>query len=186
MDEEIKKESFTKKIFLLGPIGIDNDIISNAIEDLLDTEWKSDEYNIEKLDIIINSEGGYLQDCFALIDIVEQLKIEHNLSVTTYAVGEASSAGFFLFLLGDKRIAYPNCRMFIHEHITCSIEQTYAESKKSQIDQKVLYNMYVNYTSDRLGITKTKAKNLLKKNCWLKREEFKKFGIVTDELNSRK
>jgi len=173
MSNEIK----TKQIYVVGEIN--DEVSKEVLKALFETKWKKEQ--ITNLSIYIASEGGYLQDCFAIIDAILFVKEAFNISVCTFGLGECASAGFFIFLSGDTRVLFPRCSVFVHEHITMFSESTYSETKKEEKDAKVLYDMYVKYTSDRLGMSITRTKNLLKKNRYLTPQELVKYKIVTPE-----
>lgn len=68
----------------------------------------------QPIKIYLDSPGGYLTSTLTIIDAI-------NLSKTpvwTINIGEAYSGGFFIFINGHKRIAYPNCSFLYHEGST--------------------------------------------------------------------
>ena len=70
--------------------------------------------NIEErkpIKIYIDSCGGSLTDAFTIIDSIRMSKTP----VITIATGCAYSAGFFIFISGHKRIAYPHASFLYHE-----------------------------------------------------------------------
>lgn len=171
-----QREEKNKVLYVIGEVA--EDISFEFISELVETEWEKE--NITELHIYIVSEGGFLRDCLAVIDIVQHIRKEKNIKVVTHGLGEIASAGFFLFLLGDERWLSPNCRAFVHEHITLGEEKTYSERLKAdKTDEKALYNSYVKFTAERLGLSPTKAKNLLKKNKWLSKKEIETYNICT-------
>ena len=121
-----------------------------------------------------------------MIDAVNFVRETFGIKVTTFGLGEVASSGFFLFLLGDTRVLFPNCRAFVHEHIAPIGEQTYGERKRDDKDQKVLYTMYVDYCANRLQISNTKVRNLLKKNRFLTNKELVTYGIITPIEDDKK
>lgn len=169
----------TKQLYIIGEIneGMSKDIIKALFE----TNWKEDAIN--NLSIYISSEGGFLIDCFAMIDAIQFIRDTYDVHVSTIGLGECTSAGFFLFLVGDLRILFPNCRIYVHEHIATLGESSYDDTRREIKDQKMVYDMYVAYTTKRLGISPTRVKNLLKKNRYLTPKELKKFNIITPDLN---
>jgi len=177
MSNELDKIPKTKKIiYVVGEIN--ESTTSEVLRELVETEWDDD--NITTLDMYIVSEGGYLRDCFAIIDIVTAMKKEHNLKIKTYGLGEISSSGFFLFLLGDERFMFERCRVFVHEHITLNDERTYNERiKADRTEEKEVYESYVKFTAERLNISVASAKNLLKKNKLLNAKDITSYNIVT-------
>lgn len=68
----------------------------------------------QPIKIYLDSPGGYLTSTLTIIDAI-------NLSKTpvwTINIGEAYSGGFFIFINGHKRIAYPNSSFLYHEGST--------------------------------------------------------------------
>ena len=65
----------------------------------------------EPIKIYIDSCGGSLTDAFTIIDSIRMSKTP----VITIATGCAYSAGFFIFISGHKRIAYPHASFLYHE-----------------------------------------------------------------------
>lgn len=172
--QEVTQLSACKIIHVIGEVN--ENTTENITKELIETNWKED--NIKELHIYICSEGGYLRDCFAIIDLIEDIREKDDIIIRTYGLGEVASAGFFIFLLGDERILYPSCRVFVHEHITIGDEKTYGERiKADKTEEKEVYDNYVNFTAERLNITNTKAKNLLRKNKWLTKKEVKNYNI---------
>lgn len=177
-DKSEDEGKVVKVQYIFGEI---NEAVSLELtKELIETDWFGDE--VEELHLYICSEGGYLRDCFAIIDLIQMIRSQFNVKVITFGLGEVASAGFFIFLLGEQRILYPNCRVFVHEHITMGSEQqTYGERLKAdKTEEKEVYDNYVRYTSERLDITIKKAKNLLKKNKWLTDKEIKLYQINKD------
>jgi ATP-dependent protease ClpP protease subunit len=175
------KDSKVKQLYVIGEIN--EEISKDVIKTLFETDWKKEGY--DTLSIYITSEGGYLKDCFAIIDAIMFVREAFNIHVCTFGLGECASAGFFIFLTGDTRILFPRCNVFVHEHITMFSESTYSQTKKEGKDAKMLYDTYLRFTADRLGTSITKAKNLLKKNSYLTASELTKFKIVTAEQNEK-
>lgn len=173
--DESKK---AKALFLVG--NVDNDMCSEVLKTIFETDWKGEE--IKELTIYISSEGGSLPNCFAMIDAILFVKSAFGIHVTTFGLGEAASAGFFLLLTGDSRALFPNCMVFVHEHLTLGTDATsYSDRKKEDKDQDHIYDMYIEYTAERLGITTGKVKRLLKKNRYLRESELITYNIITKD-----
>ena len=171
----------TKQLFIIGEIN--ENVSRDIIRELFETDWQKE--NINNLSIYIASEGGYLKDCFAMIDAIQFIRDTFGVHISTFGLGECASAGFFLFLIGDLRVLFPSCKIFVHEHITMTSEKTYSDTKKEGKDAKALYEMYVEFTAGRLGISPTRVKNLLKKNRYLTSTELAKFNIITPEESNK-
>lgn len=169
-----------KQIYLFGEI--DGNVSRECIETLLDIDFVKE--NIKILKLYISSEGGFLFDCFAIIDCVLDLKTKYNLKIETYGLGQISSAGLFLFLLGDTRILYKNCKVYVHEHITTEENgKTYGERlKEDKTQEKDIYEMYFQYSMNQLNLNKQQVKKFLALNKWMTKKEIEKFNIVKNNV----
>ena len=65
----------------------------------------------EPIKVAINSPGGLLSSTMTIIDSIQLSKTP----VWTINLGCAYSGGFFIFIVGYKRIAYPNSTFLYHE-----------------------------------------------------------------------
>lgn len=171
-DENLK----TKQLYIIGPI--DEEVSRDIIKALFETDWKKEEIN--NLSIYIASEGGYLKDCFAIIDAIQFIRDTFDVHISTFGLGECASAGFFLLLVGDLRVKFPRCNIFVHEHITTSGDSSYSDMKREGRDARIIYEQYVAYCAERLGISHTKVKNLLRKNRYLTDKELIKYKIISE------
>jgi ATP-dependent protease ClpP protease subunit len=162
-----------KIIYIIGEI--DQEVANSTITSLLDTNWEK----VKEIHLYITSQGGYLYDCFAIIDLLLHIKNKYNIKIYTYGLGEVASAGFFIFVAGDERIIFPSCRVFVHTHITINnAPETYQDRiKADKNEEKEIYDNYVKYTAKRLSLSIAKSKNLLKKSKWLSKKEIKDYNI---------
>lgn len=175
-EQEINDKA--KVFFIVGDV--DETMAKEFLKFIFETDWLGEDY--KELTIYIASEGGSLPYCFAIIDAINLVRESFNVHVTTFGLGETASAGFFLLISGDTRKLFPNCMVFVHEHLTVGSESSpYSERKRVDRDQDKIYAMYIEYTSKRLGITKEKARHLLKKNRYLKKSELIAYNIITRE-----
>lgn len=163
-----------EKKFLTITGEIDHTTSKDFIDYTVSRDWEKG----ERFDIYISSPGGDLSDCFAVIDLAEEIR-KKGVHIVTHGLGEVISAAFFIFLLGDERIVYPKCSIYVHEHITMGAEgQTFHERIKADKEEETMvYEQYVKYTAQRLGITNRRAKNFLRKSRWLSRKEITDYGI---------
>ena len=86
--------------------------------------------------IYIDSCGGSLTDTFTIIDAIKMSKTP----VYTINMGCAYSGGFFVFICGHKRIAYPHSSFLFHEGSTgtsgtSSQFENYTAFYKRQLNQ---------------------------------------------------
>lgn len=65
----------------------------------------------EPIKLYINSNGGAVSGALKIIDAIQLSKTP----VHTFNTGMAYSAGFFIFITGEERFAYPNSSFLFHE-----------------------------------------------------------------------
>ena len=126
--------------------------------------------------IYIDSCGGSLTDTFTIIDSIKMSKT----SVWTINMGCAYSGGFFVFITGHKRIAYPHSSFLFHEGSTgtsgtSSQFENYTAFYKRQLEQ--LKNIVLENTS----ITKEEYLEIKKDDIWYDAEDGLSKGFV-DEI----
>lgn len=99
--------------------------VGEAIEAMIRFWNKVDEENGIKpenrkpIKIYINSGGGELHATFTIIDAIKMSKTP----VYTINIGSAYSGGFFIFISGHKRLAYPKATFLYHEGSTGGMRQ---------------------------------------------------------------
>lgn len=129
----------------------------------------------QPIKIYVDSCGGGLQAAYTLINTIE-------LSVTpiwTIAVGAAYSAGFFIFITGHRRIAYPYASFLFHEGSTgndAAIDahkfRNYADFYTVQLEQ--LKQHTLKYTQ----LTEEDYRKIQKDDYWLTAEQAMEKGVV--------
>lgn len=102
----------------------------------VDQEENIDVNKRTPIKIYIDSNGGSLEACFTIIDAIKMSKTP----VWTINIGKAYSAGFFIFITGHKRFAYPNSSFLFHEgstgiHQDANKFKNFAEFYKQQLEQ---------------------------------------------------
>lgn len=111
--------------------------------------------------LFIDSCGGSLTDTLTMIDAIKMSKTP----VWTIAMGCAYSGGFFTFISGHKRIAYPHASFLFHEGSTStggtsSQFENYTAFYKKQLEQ--LKNIVLENTS----ISEEEYKDIRKDDIW--------------------
>ena len=135
--------------------------------------------NIEErkpIKIYIDSCGGSLTDAFTIIDSIRMSKTP----VITIATGCAYSAGFFIFISGHKRIAYPHASFLYHEGSatnggTASQFRNFADFYNIQLTQ--LKQIVLDYTD----IDEDEYNKHKKDDWWMTAEDAINYGIA-DEI----
>ena len=164
---------------LIGPIDYE---IAIAVDSIIRFWNRADEEanipvnNRKPIKIYLNSPGGFLTATFTMIDAIKMSKTP----VYTIAIGEAYSGGFFTFLAGHKRYAYPHASFLYHEGATANGGDAnkfrnfakFYEVQLEQLKQVVLNNSKV---------TEEEYDKHIKDDWWLTAEEALEYGIV-DEI----
>jgi ATP-dependent protease ClpP protease subunit len=178
-DTAPKVEIYSKNLYLIGDIDniMSEKIITNLLED--------DKINtIKTINLFISSAGGCLHDCMAMMDLIDFQREVAGYKVNTFGLGEVCSGGFFMFLMGDERILFPKCRVFVHEHMIVGDEdEPYSKKIENMHEDRVLNKIYVQFVADKLGISYKSAKTLLKKDKWLSDKEIEQYNIVTGTID---
>lgn len=161
---------------------IDEDV-GEAVETLIRFWNTVDEENntpIEErqpIKIYIDSNGGSLHATFTMIDAIVMSKTP----VWTINIGTAFSGGFFTFIVGHKRIAYPHSSFLYHEGSTAGGHQdagkfrNYASFYDKLLDQ--IKEITLKYTK----ITEEEYDKHIKDDWWILADEALELGIC-DEI----
>ena len=126
--------------------------------------------------IYIDSPGGNLTDTYTMIDAIRMSKTP----VYTICTGVAYSGGFFTFIAGNHRIAYPHASFLYHEG---SVGQSadagkfrnFADFYQKQLDQ--MKDVVLKYTN----IDNETYENHKRDDWWMTAEEALELGVV-DEI----
>ena len=126
--------------------------------------------------IYVDSYGGSLLDTFTMIDSIKMSKTP----IWTICTGAAYSGGFFTFICGHRRIAYPHASFLFHEGATGNSGtagqfENYSIFYTKQLDQ--LKKIVIENTN----ITEEEYKNIKKDDIWYDTTEALEKDIV-DEI----
>lgn len=69
---------------------------------------------LPEINILVNTNGGYSTECFAIVDIIEQLK-NIGYTVNTINIAKAYSAGFPIAVCGTNRYCYERAEYMLHD-----------------------------------------------------------------------
>lgn len=87
---------------------INEETISPVIEELSHLP-----HNAEKVVLIVDSDGGSLEEGFRLIDAIRIVQSK-GLTVHSVITGKAYSMGIYIALAANERTAYPSARIMTH------------------------------------------------------------------------
>lgn len=130
----------------------------------------------QPIKIALNSPGGLLSSTFTIIDSIRLSKTP----IWTINLGCAYSGGFFIFISGRKRIAYPNSSFLYHEGSggasgDANKFQNQADFYKRQRER--IKNIVLEYTN----VTEEWYNEHVKDDVWLFADEAIELGIA-DEI----
>lgn len=173
-------QSFNDRNLLIGEIGYE---ISVAVDSVIrfwnkvDDEAKIPVEERKPIKIYIQSPGGMLTSTFTMIDSIKLSKTP----VYTIAMGETYSGGFFTFLAGHKKFAYPHASFLYHEGATANGGDAnkfrnfakFYEIQLEKLRQVVL---------DNSSISEEEYEKHIKDDWWLTAEEAVEYGIADEIL----
>lgn len=126
--------------------------------------------------IIIDSPGGDVQ---ATLTIIDAIKLSHT-PVITVNIGAAYSGGFFVFINGDRRIAYPHSTFLYHEGCTEMGGDANKFQNWSDFYKKILLRLKETTLSN-TKITPELYEEKRRDDWWIEAEEAVSLGIA-DEI----
>jgi ATP-dependent Clp protease protease subunit len=164
----------TRSIFFYDEV--DNITISKLVNYLYILDQDADDRQPEPIELHICSHGGQLEDCLDGVDFIYKWV---HCPVVTICHGYAESAGFYLFMAGDKRYSDKNSILMFHNCCTeISGGTTYITQEMEQIEiqEQRLIDVVVHNSKLTKDILK---KNGTGKNWYFTPTEMKKYGICT-------
>ena len=159
---------------------INADVASTMIATLLYLNIKDNE---EPISIYINSVGGTVTNgLFTIYDTMQRIEAP----VETVCVGEAYSAAAVILAAGDKRKAYPNSKVMIHNIQVSGMwgdsQEIIREAKLVDEENKKLLETLARHTG--------KPLSRIKKDCsrdfYMTADEALKYGIIDEILVPKK
>ena len=131
----------------------------------------------EPIKIFIDSLGGSLTDSLTIVNSIQLSRTP----VITIALGCVYSGGFFIFIAGDKRYAYPNASFLYHEGSagtqgTANQFSNFAEFYKVQLKQ--IEDLVLNYTEINKEIYNEKKRD----DWWMDTNEALKYKVCDEIL----
>lgn len=172
-EERISAKLLENKIhFLNGDIEEEN--ILEAIRWIVYENLNTDD---EVLTLYINSDGGNLQDAFALTDVMKS----SNKIIRTVGLGSVCSAAFLIFAAGTKgeRVISKTASIMCHQ-FTGSSSGKYHDIKAATKENELLNQRMVSLLRDctDLDVRTIKTKLLPPSDVWFSAEELLDLGVA--------
>ena len=174
----IETNSYFRREIILGDIESD---VGESVEafirffNQLDEEENIPIEDRQPIKIFIDSGGGDLCATLTMIDAIEASKTP----VWTINIGTAYSGGFFTFLAGHKRFAYPHATFLYHEGSTINGGdagkfRNFAEFYEKQLQMLKAITLKYTNISDELYESKKRD------DWWITADEAMELGICDE------
>ena len=158
--------------FIYGDIDEEN--IMSAISWITYENLQPGDY---PLTLYINSDGGSLQDAFALIDVMRK----SNKPVHTIGLGSVCSSAFMIFVAGAKGHRYisPTASVMCHQY-TDGLSGKYHDIKATAKEHELINNRMVNLLKEctELSVSTIKKKLLPPSDAYFAAEELVELGVA--------
>jgi ATP-dependent Clp protease protease subunit len=162
------KNSYNPNSKIFRTIVLSGEIDESSVKDAIQTisfinEIDSGKDEVEPIKLIINSLGGNILDCFALIGVIENSFVP----VYTYGYGSIMSMALPILVAGDKRFGHPLATFMYHECLDSVPYDKMSIIKENIEETDRLMDMYDEYLISRTSLTQkqlNKIKN--KKTDW--------------------
>ena len=133
-------------------------------------ERNFDDKPLENLTLVINSPGGELPGCFSIVDTMAGSKIP----IRTVGLGEVCSAGFMIFIAGEKgeRVLTPNTGILSHQYAWGSVGKHH-ELMAATKEFNHIFDRMLKHYKKHTGLSEEKIKKYLlpEKDVWLSSKE---------------
>ncbi len=136
------------------------------------------EYTRKPIHLFINSFGGNVYDMWSLVDIL----LNSRTPIYTYCTGYAMSAGFFIFLAGEKRSATPHATFLYHQTIDWLGKKKYQDLAEYKDESEFVQLELEKYIIKQTKITQEELEKirLCKKDWYIHSDEALKLGIINN------
>ena len=133
----------------------------------------------QPIKILVNSPGGEVMATMTIIDSIKNSKTP----IWTVNTGTAYSGGFFIFICGHKRFAYPHSSFLFHEGSTGTVGDAHKFNNWADFYKKVLAKLR-NITLINTDISEELYDDHSKDDWWLFADEAIELGICDEIIYS--
>ena len=168
------------QIQILGTIGFEANgaNIANQITGLSGQQKVIEEF--------INTVGGNIEDMLSIV----QANIRSQAEIHTYNVGLCASAGFQIFLSGDKYFAMDYARWMVHDPSALGEFKSVDDMPDGHPDKETLINLrdqIAEIISNRTGKSMSSVLKVLKAETWFDLDKMRNFfGLKIESVSSKR
>ena len=154
---------------------IANNIMTIKIHNGNNNLYEDDDYEdtYDPIYLHINSGGGCLFSCMAIVDTIKNCKVP----VYTIGEGQIASASSILLLAGKKRFMTENSFILIHE-LRTYVSGTFSNLEDDYENSKLLMKKMIKYYKKQSLIPEKVLQTLLKKDIYIEAKKSKKYGFI--------
>lgn len=154
---------------------IANNIMTIKIHNGNNNLYEDDDYKdiYDPIYLHINSGGGCLFSCMAIVDTIKNCKVP----VYTIGEGQIASASSILLLAGKKRFMTENSFILIHE-LRTYVSGTFSNLEDDYENSKLLMKKMIKYYKKQSLIPEKVLQTLLKKDIYIEAKKSKKYGFI--------
>lgn len=127
----------------------------------------------------MHSYGGDLEQAFFFCDLIKSSRIP----IITVAMGVAMSAGFLIFISGNKRYAFPHSQLLIHSGFA-SLGGTAEQVEEAQKNYKRQQECMKRYILDNTAIDEKLFQKNSKKDWYLSGDDLINYKIADGLISS--
>jgi len=150
------------------------------IYSIMEYNLMPDEVAPERITLMINSPGGRIDSCLALIDSMKM----SSIPVDTYCTGLAASCGILTLMAGDRRYASSTSQIMSHQYASGSggkEHELYGRMKSFEQTSRWMENHYMECTGN--TVKKIRKHLLGPTDVWLSAEEALEWNIIDDIID---
>jgi ATP-dependent Clp protease protease subunit len=143
---------------------------------------KEENPDLQAINVLINSEGGVVQDGNQIYDYLNELKSEYQIN--TKSQGAVSSIASKIFLLGTERIMRSKDRMLIHNPWSSPIGN--ASALESAADElRSIEKDMIKFYSSATGLNESAVSSIMANETILDGNKAKELGFATQVIESQ-
>lgn len=151
-------------------------------QDILNLRFYMKAKNIKELHIHMMNPGGYI---LTMIDTIDQLELmkKDGIKIVTHGHSVIGSAAVPIFLMGDQRIMYKSCQLFLHNS-TLDKSRPYMNDDSWEAFMEWEWK-YTQIIVEKTKLTKAQVEEMCSGNpdydmTWFNAKECLKLGFCTE------
>lgn len=129
--------------------------------------------------LFIHTYGGDIEQALYFCDLL----ISSRIPIVTISMGVAMSAGFLIYLAGDKRLAFKHSQFLCHTG-SATLGGTAEQVESAQANYKKQLNTMKDYILERTAINEKLFNKYKSKDWYINGEDLLKYKIVDSFIDS--